>query len=77
MKDSTNKLVVGCITVVLVALVLAFLEPLVFMWGWNYGVIALFPQLSAISYWTAFWVCALISACGTLFCPKNFKKFDD
>lgn len=69
-NEDNTKLVIGCVTIV-IAIVLfiaaAFLSPLFLMWGWNLGVLALFPALPTMGYWTAFWISVFLGAIGHKF----------
>lgn len=65
----------GCgvvIGIIALIAILAFVTPLFFMWGWNYGVMALFPALPAMEYWTAFFISMFFGAIGGKFHNHNF-----
>ena len=69
---------IGCgaaIALVAVGIAMAFISPLFLMWGWNLGVLALFPALPIMGYWTAFWICVFLGAIGEKF--KSTINFQD
>lgn len=77
-KDMDFDTKVGCglaITLVIVAIAMAFISPLFLMWGWNFGILALFPTLPTMGYWTAFWVSVFLGAIGEKF--KSTINFQD
>lgn len=60
----------GCAIVIAGLLLIAiavFISPLFLMWGWNLGVLALFPTLPTMGYWTAFWIEVFVGAIGSKF----------
>lgn len=74
-RDIDAKL--GCgIIIAAIALItlLMFVSPLFLMWGWNLGVLALFPALPVMEYWTAFFVCMFFGAIGSKFHGYDFNS---
>ena len=57
--------VIGCVGALVIALILCFIMPLPLMWGWNYGIVNVITVAQPITYWTAFWIGAFLSSCGT------------
>ena len=66
---------IGCVIALVVVLIIValFLNPLILMWGWNYGVCAAIGAASPIGYWTAFWICAVLGVIGSYFKPSKIK----
>jgi hypothetical protein len=61
-------IIVGAIALIVI---LMFVSPLFLMWGWNLGVLALFPALPVMEYWTAFFVSMFFGAIGSKFHGVN------
>lgn len=77
-KDMDFDTKVGCgavIALIIIVIAIAFISPLFLMWGWNLGVLALFPALPTMGYWTAFWACIFLGAVGNKF--KSTINFQD
>ena len=70
-NEDLKKGCAGCFAIILLLALVLFVTPLFLMWGWNLGVIALFPSFPAIGYWTAFWVDCFIGVIG-----GKFKHID-
>lgn len=69
-NKNTDEITKGCaiaIAAIIIAIIALLISPLFLMWGWNFGVLALFPALPTMGYWTAFWIEVCIGAIGSKF----------
>ena len=64
-ESNAKTVVAGCLAVIIIGLFICFIMPLPLMWGWNYGIVNIITVAQPITYWTAFWIIAFLSSCGT------------
>jgi len=67
-----EKLISGCITIVIVSIILGALSGFVFMALWNWLAPLFWTSAPHLTFWQAWGICILLSWIGSLF--KNNSK---